>query len=78
MPHPKSHTEIIALWPEFGADTGVDASLVAVWKHRNSIPPEYWDRVADAAKKRGHAEITLALLQKIYREKRFAGEARVA
>ena len=47
--------QIIRSWPSDSAmaeDLGVSQGAVAMWKHRNSIPPRYWVDTVKAAKKR--------------------------
>jgi hypothetical protein len=79
MGTPETFCDVIALWEShhaFGADIGVEGKLVAVWKHRDSIPPEYWPRTEAAAIRRGFAVVTLALLNRIYASNRgVRGEA---
>lgn len=53
---------IIDLWPSHDAlaeDVGLKRNAPAVWKHRNSIPPEYWAAVVIGAERRGIAGVTL-------------------
>lgn len=50
-----SFRDVIAQWPseaDFAVDVGVPRGLVAVWKHRNSIPSNKWVAVAGAAARR--------------------------
>ncbi len=69
----QSFIEIIAAWPhpsEFAADIGVTPGLVAVWKHRDSIPACYWGDVEAAAQLRGIAGVTYPVMGGIARSRR--------
>jgi len=49
--------QIIDLWPTMSAlatDVGLQDKYqtVAAWKRRDSIPPDYWRSVVEAAKRR--------------------------
>lgn len=51
-----SFRAIIQRWgtpANLASDINVDAGLVRVWKSRNSIPPEYFEKVAVAAAAKG-------------------------
>lgn len=66
---------IIAAWPRpsirtFADDVGVAYGTAQIWKHRNSIPPEYWDLVVAAAERRGIDGISLEHLQRLAASKR--------
>ena len=37
------------------ADIGVAGGTVRQWRNRNSIPPEYWPAIINAAAQRGHS-----------------------
>lgn len=60
-----SHSDIISLWPSYSSlaeDLGVKAHAVQKWKMRDSIPGEYWTRIAEDAQRRGLAGVTLETL----------------
>ena len=47
---------VIGLWPsisEFAADLGVGYGHARIWKHRRSVPVDYWQAVEDRARERG-------------------------
>lgn len=61
----ESFADVIAKWPstaEFGNDIGIVDSLTAVWKHRKSIPVEYWRKIVEKAAERGIDGVSLELL----------------
>jgi hypothetical protein len=69
----ESVTEIFGLWPsdaEFGRDVGVAYTTAASWKQRGSIPAAYWQHVTEAAKRRGHPEVTAELLARLHARER--------
>jgi hypothetical protein len=73
----RMHTfrEVIDLWPSqaaMAADLGVERGAIAVWKHRNSIPPEHWPVVIAKAAIRGLQGITLETLAAARRNGRSA------
>lgn len=48
----KTFIDIIAEWPSdraFAEDAGVTASLVVVWRHRNSVPAKCWRKLVRGA-----------------------------
>lgn len=62
-----SHAEILGLWPsliDVANDVGAKVVAVRKWRARNSIPPEYWLPLVEAAQRRGYA-VTLDLLARI-------------
>jgi len=62
MNHPNNFKDLIGRWPSdavFSTDIGARHKTVIVWKHRNSIPREYWKATADAAKRRGIKDVNL-------------------
>ena len=64
---------VISCWkdnPELAADIGVTPSVVALWKHRDSIPADYWPHMVGAAERRGFSDITYALLARILAAKK--------
>lgn len=71
----RTFAEIIAAWGDdavFAEEVGAPRSLVAVWKHRNSIPAPYWGGVIAGAEKRGLDGVTLELLARLSRQRRSA------
>lgn len=67
---PTSFVEVIALWPKprvLAAEINKRPGTVRQWKGRNSIDPVHHAVVVDAAIKRGHAHITLQLLEGLYK-----------
>lgn len=76
---------LIARWPSpsirtFADDLGVAYVTAQMWKHRNSVPVEHWDRVIGAANKRGIDGITLEALQRlaVRRRRRVRGNDQAA
>lgn len=61
----KSIAELFDIWPSM-ADLGRDLDLpyptVAAWKQRGSIPAAYWRGIINAARGRGHGDVTGDLL----------------
>lgn len=60
--------EVLGLWPalrDFASE--VDAPLVSArkWQQRDSIPPEFWIQVSEAAQRRGFDSITVELLTRL-------------
>lgn len=50
-----THSDIINEWPslsDFAEDLGVQYGTAKAMRRRNSIPPEYWMTVVNAARKR--------------------------
>lgn len=72
-----SFSALVALWPpaDLAADLGVKPGLPAVWKHRDSVPPEHWRGVVDSARRRRIAGITLELLADLAAAKSKAASA---
>jgi hypothetical protein len=65
----RSVSDIFALWPSGAAlarDIGRPYQTVQAWKQRGSIPPEYWLRLVEAARRRGHPELTATLLARLH------------
>jgi hypothetical protein len=74
----QTFADIIAAWGDdalFAEDAGAPRSLVAVWKHRNSIPAPYWAGVISGAAHRSIAGVTLELLGQLARQRRSAEAA---
>lgn len=73
----ESVADVISAWDtveEFSADAGVKPSLAAVWKHRDSIPSNYWTSIVAGAARRRIRGISLEVLARIA-SKRAAGSA---
>lgn len=69
-------SDVIGLWPTpsvFADDIDVSIGTVRVWKHRRSIPSDYWSAVEEAARRRsikGATASDLAKLAAVGRPKR--------
>lgn len=64
----KSFQDVIDLWPTRAAladDIGVSRVRVSTWRHRDSIPGEFWRRIVKAAKRNGYASVTVDCLARI-------------
>ncbi|HAU29826.1 MAG TPA: hypothetical protein DCW68_06950 [Rhodospirillaceae bacterium] len=71
----QTYSEIINKWPsiaDFAVDVDVYVGLAAVWKHRNSIPPRYWQAIVSAASARGIEGVSIELFATIAASKREA------
>lgn len=65
----QSVADIFALWPsdaDVARDIGMSYPTVSSWKQRGSIPVAYWRPLIRAARRRGHAEVTEALLVDVH------------
>lgn len=63
-----SYVPIFDKWPSteaLGDDIGVDAAHIRTLKSRDSIPPKYWTKIEDGAKKRGIKDVTIKILAQI-------------
>lgn len=63
-----SFSEIIALWPTvvaFADEVGVKYPTAASWEQRNTLPPDIWGRVVEAAERRGFKGVTFERLAAI-------------
>jgi hypothetical protein len=61
-------SEIIDLWPSprvLANDIEVKPGTLAVWKHRNRIPPTHWVALVKSAERHGIENITLDLLARL-------------
>jgi hypothetical protein len=47
---------------QFGDAIGISRTHAGAMKTRGSIPPEYWERIVEAAGARGIKDVTLAAL----------------
>lgn len=64
----ETFSAVIDRWPTqaiLADDTGATPGMVKQWKYRDNIPPEYWLRVAAAAKRRKFYGISLNGLAEI-------------
>ncbi len=60
---------IIRLWPrpiDLARELGVGPSRITDWKNRNAIPVAYWQSILQAARRRGHPEVTAELLVELH------------
>jgi hypothetical protein len=60
---------VFSAWPsdvDFGRDIGMPYPTVSSWKQRGSIPAAYWRDIIQAARGRGHSEITADLLVDVH------------
>jgi hypothetical protein len=68
MPDMQTFNEIIDAFPsakDLASDLGEKPTLIAVWKHRDSIPVARWLEVVAAADRRGIRGVTLEALARI-------------
>jgi hypothetical protein len=66
--HPLSFREVIAHWPTtraFARDAGCSPTLVRQWRHRNSVPAQYWPRIVEGAARRGIVLVDLSVLAQL-------------
>ena len=64
----QTFTAVIARWDTqtlLADDVGATPGMVRQWRYRDNIPPEYWLRVAAAAKRRKFYGISLNSLAEI-------------
>jgi hypothetical protein len=77
---PLSFHDVIARWPStraFARDAGCSPTLVRQWRHRDSVPAQYWPRVVEGAARRGIVSVDLRLLAQLAAKRRAtAAEAR--
>jgi hypothetical protein len=62
---PPSFRAVIAHWPTtraFARDAGCSPTLVRQWRHRDSVPAQYWPRIVEGAARRGIVLVDLKLL----------------
>jgi hypothetical protein len=75
---PPSFRDVIARWPTtraFARDAGCSPTLVRQWRHRDSVPAQYWPRIVEGAARRGIVLVDLRLLAQLAARRR-APEAR--
>ena len=71
--HPLSFRDVIGRWPTtraFARDAGCSPTLVRQWRHRNSVPAQYWPRIVEGAARRGIAPVDLWLLAQLAAKRR--------
>jgi hypothetical protein len=71
-------SELLAVWSsdaELSRDIGVPYPTIAAWKQRGSVPPAYLGDIIQAARRRGHPEITSDLLVRLHARKRRTSSA---
>lgn len=68
FPNFTSFVEIIDKWPsiaDFAEDLDINSMHARALKYRNSLPPKYWLRVEEGARKRGIGGIDIKALAHI-------------
>lgn len=73
---PASFRDVIARWPNtraFARDAGSSPTLVRQWRHRDSVPAPYWQRVIEGAGRRGIALVDMSLLARLAAKRRAPG-----
>ena len=71
--HPLSFRDVIGRWPTtraFAQDAGCSPTLVRQWRHRNSVPAQYWPQIVEGAARRGIAPVDLWLLAQLAAKRR--------
>jgi hypothetical protein len=71
--HPLSFRDVIGRWPTtraFARDAGCSPTLVRQWRHRDSVPAQYWPRIVEGASRRGIAPVDLRLLAQLAAKRR--------
>jgi hypothetical protein len=66
--HPMSFRDVIGRWPTtraFARDAGCSPMLVRQWRHRDSVPAQYWPRIVEGAARRGIVLVDLRLLAQL-------------
>ncbi len=65
---PPSFRAVIAHWPTtraFARDAGCSPALVRQWRHRDSVPAQYWPRIVEGAARRGIVLVDFKLLAQL-------------
>ena len=79
-PPPPNFRAVIGRWPTtraFARDAGCSLTLVRQWRHRDSVPAQYWPRIVDGAARRGIVLVDLKLLAQLAARRHApVGEAR--
>jgi hypothetical protein len=68
----KSFSAVVALYTslaDLAEDAGVGQECAKKWKQRDSIPACHWQKVADGARRRGYAQVTMDLLIHLGRQR---------
>jgi hypothetical protein len=71
--HPMSFRDVIGRWPTtraFARDAGCSPTLVRQWRHRDSVPAQYWPQIVEGAARRGIAPVDLRLLAQLAARRR--------
>ena len=71
--HPMSFRDVIGRWPTtraFARDAGCSPTLVRQWRHRDSVPAQYWPQIVEGAARRGIAPVDLRLLAQLAAKRR--------
>jgi len=65
----RTHKDLVSAWgtQEMADDLGTTYVVVASWKHRNSIPYEWFPRIVAMAPVAGFPQITLEFLHSLRR-----------
>ena len=75
----QTFADLLDQWPKptaeqplhpLATDLGVRSSLIAVWKHRDSIPAEHWQGVVASAERLSIEGVTLELLASLAAKKK--------
>ena len=78
--HPLSFRDVIGRWPTtraFARDAGCSSTLVRQWRHRDSVPAQYWPRIVEGAARRGIVLVDLRVLAQLAAKRRIpVAEAR--
>lgn len=64
-----THLEMLARWPVLQRlvdSLGCQYSTVHGWVRRGVVPPKYWERLAEVARKEGQPDVTVAALRRAY------------
>jgi hypothetical protein len=72
---PPSFRDVIARWPNtraFARDAGCSPTLVRQWRHRDSVPAQYWPRIIEGAARRGIVPVDFRLLAQLAARRRVA------
>jgi len=70
---PMSFRDVIGRWPTtraFARDAGCSPTLVRQWRHRDSVPAQYWPQIVEGASRRGIALVDLRLLAQLAAKRR--------
>jgi hypothetical protein len=70
---PLSFRDVIGRWPTtraFARDAGCSPTLVRQWRHRDSVPAQYWPQIVAGAARRGIAPVDLRLLAQLAAKRR--------